>query len=406
MTATYNRGPIPGKIQDLPTYLRKELDKISLAIAGSSTTTVSGWVLRDFGVEYLAVDGGLADVTLVDTGTGEFTPIAASSVTPSEQQEALTDTKSEVLAQAQFGTANGTAVTWSFTPSAALGRSGWTLSASATGGGTSLAAAIDFDATTRWSTGAVVVPGTSYFRVDAGAAVSVGCVRMDDSSFTGDIPATGDIQYSDNGTGWTTIASWTLADVTNGVLTKSFTAQSHRYWQLLAQSTPTVSTNWWSIGEFYLYPTTPTDTISEPADQTWGLLPGATVRLSGLLKKGATSDLVGVRIGLDATDWYGLEWGSSSTSLLLLKEVAGTKTTLQTLTFDSDTEVHHFQLVVGAAATNGADNWIALTATRTANPPASGGAHDSTLNLTTGTGNFLLRAPGPTSVRGCVYTLA
>jgi len=264
---------------------------------------------------------------------------------------------------------------------AALVRSAWTASASASGGGAA-ANAIDGNDATKWATGAAVVPNTTYFEVDMGSAVSVASFQYHDDA--GSSPNTGNVQWSDDNSTWTTIASWTTLNSAGAYVTQSWTAASHRYWRLLATSTPTVGTNWWSIYELNFYASAYLGPVFELAHQSFDLTPQTVVWARGLIRKTAVTDTAIFGIGLDTDNWYGIIWGDTSASLLLVKSVAGTRTTLETITFESDTEGHEIEMSL--VVPNGAsiDNWFTVKATRTNNPVASGGYHDSALDFTNG----------------------
>ena len=87
-----------------------------------------------------------------------------------------------------------------------------------------------------------------------GSAQTVGGVQIDDSNYIGDTPKSGNVQYSDNGSTWTTTASWQFTSAPLSIFSLSWTPASHRYWRLLAQDVANGNTiNWWSIGEINLY---------------------------------------------------------------------------------------------------------------------------------------------------------
>jgi hypothetical protein len=78
---------------------------------------------------------------------------------------------------------------------------------------------------------------------------SFSSLRLDDSQFLNDLPTSGDVFVSTNGSTFTRVAQWTTANIASGVLTLSWTAQPARYVKLVATSTPISSGNWFSIGE-------------------------------------------------------------------------------------------------------------------------------------------------------------
>lgn len=133
----------------------------------------------------------------------------------------------------------------------------WMLKAAVnyTASGGFLYAPTDGNSSTVWQNGRSPIAGTDWFQVDLGVATTVGSFKIDDTaSWTGDLPVAGDIQYSDDASAWTVIASWTTSDIVSGVLTRSWTPDSHRYWRLLAQGIANGGgSNFWSINDLLLY---------------------------------------------------------------------------------------------------------------------------------------------------------
>lgn len=129
----------------------------------------------------------------------------------------------------------------------ALSETGWTASASSTETGGSAANAIDWNTSTRWSTGQAQTPG-QWFQVDMGSPRLFSQVSFETQS-TGkfDYPRCYQIQVSPDGATWSTVRSdqgfgW------KEVL--SFTAQYARY----VRVNQTCSAyNWWTIAEFHVY---------------------------------------------------------------------------------------------------------------------------------------------------------
>ena len=122
-------------------------------------------------------------------------------------------------------------------------------------GGNPASNALDNNTGTWWSTGgAVVISGASqdWFKVDAGASVSVAGVIVDGTGVATSVAQAGDIQTSPDDVTYTTRASWTSGDISAGIITKTFTAVAARYVKLLATAVPSVPTNWWAIPEIYL----------------------------------------------------------------------------------------------------------------------------------------------------------
>lgn len=294
-------------------------------------------------------------------------------------------------------------VDWTFAAHAtAIDRTGWTASASASGSGQDPSKAIDGNIATRWATGALVTPGTTYWGVDMGAVTTASGLQItqnpgDEVNF----PTTGDVQWSDtSATGpWTTIASWTTANIFGTLLIVNWAKASHRYWRVLAQSTPAVSGNWDSISEINFFNAT-----WHTSNQTWKSGPLTAVWFEGVYAKSATSDVVSVGIGYDVNNMYALYHGPSTATVLLVKIVGGTQTTLASITVDNDTSPHEFELELIVPSGPGQNNWITARVGRTSNPQASVGIQDSSLDFTSQTvGTFTLYASTDTIAKGCNY---
>jgi hypothetical protein len=137
----------------------------------------------------------------------------------------------------------------------ALSRTGWTATAYADGGGGFVpASAIDSNLGTRYLSAAGVTAGSSWFKIDMASAQTVGGVQVDNNPQNGggwSLPTAGDVQWSDDNSSWTTVASWSLGTVPT-TIQASWTPVSHRYWRLLAQG-GSADGGWWSIGELYFY---------------------------------------------------------------------------------------------------------------------------------------------------------
>jgi hypothetical protein len=128
----------------------------------------------------------------------------------------------------------------------------WTGSASGSAYGEPISNAFDGNAGTRWASGGAVIPNSTFFQIDAHTTGFFSSLRLDDAQFTGDLPATGDVLVSYNGSTFTRVSQWTAANISSGVLTLSWAAQPARYIKLVATSTPAVNSNWFSIGEIVL----------------------------------------------------------------------------------------------------------------------------------------------------------
>lgn len=133
-----------------------------------------------------------------------------------------------------------------------LPRSGWTATASSTGGTDTAGNALDGNSSTRWTNGTAQTNG-QWYRVDMGAARTFNKIEIDAGPNDGDYPRGYNVYVSADGTNWgTAIANGT------GIGQKvqiSFPAQVFRY--LKVEQTGTSSTNWWSIAELRVYNQSP-----------------------------------------------------------------------------------------------------------------------------------------------------
>lgn len=131
---------------------------------------------------------------------------------------------------------------------APLTRTGWVLTASATGGADVASRAVDGSTTTRWSSGlAQSVASTQTLTIDMLATQSFDKITLDSG---GDYARNYQVYVSNNGTTWgTAIATGTGA---SGVTTITFAQQSARYIQI-RQTTSAGTGSWWSIYELNVY---------------------------------------------------------------------------------------------------------------------------------------------------------
>ncbi|MFC7759595.1 discoidin domain-containing protein [Catellatospora bangladeshensis] len=113
-------------------------------------------------------------------------------------------------------------------------------------GGENPAAAVDADASTRWSSGQAQAPG-QYLQVDLGATRTFRRVAIDSGGNLGDYPRGWQLSASDDGTTWRTLATGTgVAQLTNVDLPRT-TARHLRITSTAAAG------NWWSIADLRLY---------------------------------------------------------------------------------------------------------------------------------------------------------
>ncbi|RXZ81941.1 hypothetical protein EBB07_13135 [Paenibacillaceae bacterium] len=144
-------------------------------------------------------------------------------------------------------------------------KSGWTATASSTEAGGAPANALDLNTGTRWSSGAPQAPG-QYFQVNMGAKRVFDQVSFETGpNDRWDYPRGYQVQISNNGIDWTTVASgqgfgWKQAIVVG--------PQYAQYIRLVQTGT---AMEWWSIAEFNVY--------AEPALERSGWT--ATASVSG-----------------------------------------------------------------------------------------------------------------------------
>jgi glucosylceramidase len=134
-----------------------------------------------------------------------------------------------------------------------LDRSGWTASTNTAASGSDAASnAIDGDLSTRFSSEAAQADGM-YWEADLGSARTFDELSMQTPSAPGDYARSYDLEVSDNGRTWTTVASCTGTSDPEVV---SFPPQTARYIRvvntLLYDGLSTTTTNSWSIAELNL----------------------------------------------------------------------------------------------------------------------------------------------------------
>ena len=129
-----------------------------------------------------------------------------------------------------------------------LDRTGWTASASATGGGDVAANMLDGNTGTRWSTGTPMANGQTV-TVDMGATRTIGQITMDSAGSTGDYARGYTVSVSTDGSTWS--APVATGTGTSALITATFGAQkSARYIRVTQTGS---SSSWWSIAEFNAY---------------------------------------------------------------------------------------------------------------------------------------------------------
>jgi glucosylceramidase len=107
-------------------------------------------------------------------------------------------------------------------------------------------AAVDDDASTRWSTGTAQVPG-QYLQVDLGRREAFRRVVVDTGASTGDYVRSWTLQVSDDASRWRTLASGTGT----GQLTTIDVPRTRARYLRLVSTAPADS--WWSVADLRLY---------------------------------------------------------------------------------------------------------------------------------------------------------
>lgn len=112
--------------------------------------------------------------------------------------------------------------------------------------GTAPAAAVDDDASTRWSSGTAQAPG-QYLRVDLGARKHFRRVAVDSGGNLGDFARGWELSASDDGATWRTLATGTGVGQLTTIDVRRTSARHLRI------TTRTPADNWWSVADIRLY---------------------------------------------------------------------------------------------------------------------------------------------------------
>jgi glucosylceramidase len=150
---------------------------------------------------------------------------------------------------APLGASCGAAVTGT-----ALNRSNWTASTNTAASGSDVASnAIDGNMSTRFSSDAPQADGM-YWEANMGSPQTFDELQMQVPNSSGDYARSYDLEVSDNGQSWTTVADCTGTGDPEVVSFPSQTAQYIRVVNtMLADGLTTSTGNWWSIDELNLY---------------------------------------------------------------------------------------------------------------------------------------------------------
>jgi glucosylceramidase len=118
--------------------------------------------------------------------------------------------------------------------------------ATASPAGETPAAAVDGDASTRWSSGTAQAPG-QYLQVDLGRPVTFSRVAVDSGGNLGDYARSWTLEASDDGTTWRELATGT----STGQLTEITVPRTRARWLRITNTGS--SGSWWSIADIRLY---------------------------------------------------------------------------------------------------------------------------------------------------------
>jgi beta-glucosidase len=133
------------------------------------------------------------------------------------------------------------------TPSVLLSPTGWTATASATGGSDSPGKAIDGSLSTRWSSGTPQTNG-QWFQLDMLQQRSVNKVTMNSDGSSSDYARGYQIFISNSTSSWgNAVASGTG---TAALVTATFPAATGRYLKIVQTGS---ASNWWSIAELQVF---------------------------------------------------------------------------------------------------------------------------------------------------------
>ncbi|WP_433066081.1 glycoside hydrolase family 3 C-terminal domain-containing protein [Dactylosporangium sp. CS-033363] len=214
-------------------------DRLRMDSAGSANDYARGY-------QILTSANGTTWSSPIATGTGTGAQITATfpAQTARYVRVVQTGTSTSWWSVAELNLDTAGTVTQ---PTGPLSRTGWTATASATGGTDVPARVLDGDTATRWSTGTPMAGG-QWLQLDLGAARTFKELRMDSAGSAADYARGYQILTSADGTTWSSpIATGTG---TGALVTATFPTQTVRYVRIVQTGT---STSWWSVAELNLY---------------------------------------------------------------------------------------------------------------------------------------------------------
>ncbi|NJP43527.1 discoidin domain-containing protein [Streptomyces sp. PRB2-1] len=220
----------------------KSIDRVVMDSAGSASDYARGYQV------YTSTDGTNFG-SPVATGTGTAAQVTANFTPTTARYVKVVQTGSSSswwsIAELNVFTDGSTGGTGS--TGAVLPRTGWTATASSSGGGDVPANALDGSTATRWSSGKPMAGGES-FTLDLGAAKTFAKLTMDSAGSASDYARGYQVYTSTDGTNFGSpiaTGAGTAAQVT-----VNFTPVTARYVKVVQTGT---SSSWWSIAEVNLY---------------------------------------------------------------------------------------------------------------------------------------------------------
>ncbi|SHN08861.1 beta-glucosidase [Actinacidiphila paucisporea] len=218
----------------------KSIDRVVMDSAGSASDYARGY-------QVLTSTDGTTFGSPVATGTGTAAQVTATfpATTARYVKVVQTGTSTSWWSIAELnvftdGTTGGGGT------GAVLPRTGWSATASSTGGGDVPANMLDGSTATRWSSGVPMASGQS-FTLDMGAAKTIDPLTMDSAGSASDYARGYQVLTSTDGTTFgSPVATGTG---TAAQVTATFPATTARYVKVVQTGT---STSWWSIAEVNL----------------------------------------------------------------------------------------------------------------------------------------------------------
>ncbi|THF82736.1 discoidin domain-containing protein [Cohnella fermenti] len=218
-----------------------------------------------------------------------------------------------------------------------IDQTGWTATASASGSGTPASNAIDWNSSTRWSTGAPQASG-QWFQVNMGSKKVFDQISLEtDATNTGDYPVGYQVQVSNDGSSWTTVA--TGAGFGHKMVIPLAT-QFAQYIRVTQTGSSTVY--WWNIAEFHVF-------NEQPVSRS-----GWTATASSTESGGSAS---GALDGNAATRWSS---GAAQANGQYYQVDMGSSRTFNRLSLDLGTSTSDYPRGYQIQVSNDASTWTAV----------------------------------------------